>query len=504
MEMILISLCFTTFLAFLFFLNPLLKRTITTKLNQPPSPWRLPVIGNLHQLSLHPHRSFRSLSLRYGPLMLLHFGRVPTLVVSSADVAHDVLKTHDLKFANRPKTKAVDIIMNGGRDVAFSSYGEYWRQMKSVCTIHLLGKRMVSSFEKVREEEINIVMEKLEKASSSSLPVNLSNLLLNMSNDVICRVAMGRKYSREENTSNFEYQLRKVMELLGAFPVGDYIPGLAWIDKLRGLDRKMEEVSKTFVEFLERVVQEHVDEVEKKETLDFVDILLEIQRDKTNGFELARSDIRLIILDIFLGGTTTFFTAIDWAMILLIRHPESMKKLQEEIRMYSRNKLYVSEEEVENMKYLKAVIKEVLRLHPPGPLLIPRLLSEDVKLKGYDIAAGTMVFINAWAIHRDTTKWGPDAEEFKPERHLGLPLDFRGQDFNFIPFGSGRRLCPAIDFATTLIEVALANFVYRFNWRVENRPLGDDDEYYLAETTGIEVCRKFPLIAFPASTLSKV
>ncbi|XP_019088984.1 PREDICTED: putative cytochrome P450 71A28 [Camelina sativa] len=504
MEMILISLCFTTFLAFLFFLNPLLKRTTTTKLNQPPSPWRLPVIGNLHQLSLHPHRSFRSLSLRYGPLMLLHFGRVPTLVVSSADVAHDVLKTHDLKFANRPKTKAVDIIMNGGRDVAFSSYGEYWRQMKSVCTIHLLCKRMVSSFEKVREEEINIVMEKLEKASSSSSPVNLSNLLLNMSNDVICRVAMGRKYSREENTSNFEYQLRKIMELLGAFPVGDYIPGLAWIDKLRGLDRQMEEVSKTFVEFLERVVQEHVDEVEKKETLDFVDILLQIQRDKTNGFELARSDIRLIILDIFLGGTTTIFTAIDWAMILLIRHPESMKKLQEEIRMYSRNKLYVSEEEVENMKYLKAVIKEVLRLHPPGPLLIPRLLSEDVKLKGYDIAAGTMVFINAWAIHRDTAKWGPDAEEFKPERHLGLPLDFRGQDFNFIPFGSGRRLCPAIDFATTLIEVALANFVYRFNWRVENRPLGDDDEYYLAETTGIEVCRKFPLIAFPASTLSKV
>ncbi|OAP00278.1 hypothetical protein AXX17_AT4G23690 [Arabidopsis thaliana] len=117
-------------------------------------------------------------------------------------------------------------------------------------------------------------MGKLEKQSSSSLPVNLSDLLLNLSNDVICRIAVGRKYSREENTSDFENQLRKVMELLGAFPVGDYIPGLAWIDKVRGLDRKMEEVSKTFVEFLERVVQEHVDEGENKETFDFVDILL--------------------------------------------------------------------------------------------------------------------------------------------------------------------------------------------------------------------------------------
>ncbi|KAG7536470.1 Cytochrome P450 superfamily [Arabidopsis suecica] len=105
------------------------KRT-TTKLNPPPSPWRLPVIGNLHQLSLHPHRSLHSLSLRYGPLMLLHFGRVPTLVVSSADMAHDVMKTNDLKFADRPKRKAVSTFLNGGRDVAFSPYGESWRQFK--------------------------------------------------------------------------------------------------------------------------------------------------------------------------------------------------------------------------------------------------------------------------------------------------------------------------------------------------------------------------------------
>ncbi|CAH8317029.1 unnamed protein product [Eruca vesicaria subsp. sativa] len=498
MEMISVSLCFTTVLAILF-LKQILKRATTTNRNLPPSPRRLPVIGNLHQLSLHPHRSLRNLSLRYGPLMLLHFGRVPILVVSSADVAHDVMKTHDLKFANRPKTKAVDIIMNGGRDVAFSSYGEYWRQMKSLCSIHLLSKKMVRSFENVREEEIVTMMDKLEKASSSSLPVNLSESLLNMTNNVICRIAMGRKYSLEESPMDFRNLLRTLVDLLGAFPVGDYIRGLAWIDKIRGLDRKMEEVSKTFVEFLEGVVQEHEQEGESKETFDFVDLLLRIQREKTNGFELDRSDIRLIMLDIFLGGMITTYTTVDWAMMLLIRHPECMKKLQDEIQTYSRHKFYVSEEQVESMKYLKAVIKEVLRLHPPGPLLVPRQLSEDVKLKGYDIAAGTQVLINAWAIHRDTATWGPDAEEFKPERHLDQPLDFSGQDFKFIPFGSGRRLCPGIGFATALVEVTLANLVNRFNWRVESRPLGDDDQYYLAESTGIEVCRKFPLFAFPSS-----
>lgn len=168
--------------------------------------------------------------------------------------------------------------------------------MKSLCTVHLLGKKMVKSFEKVREEEITAMMVKLEQASSSSVPVNLSEFLLNLSNNVVCRTAMGRKYSREENTSDFGRQVRIFMELLGSFPVGDYIPDLAWIDKIRGLDRKMVEASKTFVDFLERVVQEHEVEGENKETLDFVDMLLRIQREKTNGFEIERSDIRLIIL----------------------------------------------------------------------------------------------------------------------------------------------------------------------------------------------------------------
>lgn len=131
MEMILISLCLTTFLVFLF-LKPLFERITTTKLKLPPSPWRLPVIGNLHQLGLNPHRSLHSLSLRYGPLMLLHFGRVPVLVVSCPDVTNDIMKTHDLKFANRPKSKAINIFMDGGRDIIFGPYGEDWKSMKVI------------------------------------------------------------------------------------------------------------------------------------------------------------------------------------------------------------------------------------------------------------------------------------------------------------------------------------------------------------------------------------
>ncbi|KAL9280547.1 Cytochrome P450 71A15 [Arabidopsis thaliana] len=478
MEIIIISLCLATILAFLL-LKPLLNRTVA-KDNLPPSPWRVPVIGNLHQLSLHPHRSLRSLSHRYGPLMLLHFGRVPILVV-----------------ANRPRLKVIETILNGGREVVFSPYGDYWRQIKTVCVVHLLNKKMVQSFAKVREEERSVMMEKVEKASSDSSPLNLSKLLITLTSDVASRVSFGKKHSNEASMSDFKNQVRKITELVGGFPVSEYIPCLAWIDQIRGLYNRAERVSKNFGDLMDKVVQEHLDATNKP-TKDFVDILLSFERQNKDGIEVRRSDIKFIILDIFLGGTTTTNSLLEWTMTELIRHPECMKKLQDEIRGdATKLPIYRSHEEVEDMKYLKAVIKEGLRLHPPFPLLVPRLLTQDVKLKGYDIAAGTQVITNAWAIQRDIVTWGIDAEEFRPERHLDSPLDFRGTNFEYIPFGSGRRICPGIGFAMALVEVTLANLVNRFNWRMDARLSGD--EYDLAEATGIDVCRKFPLIVFPSN-----
>ncbi|CAL9235008.1 unnamed protein product [Arabidopsis halleri] len=497
MEMILmVSLCLTTLLT-LFLLKQFLKRT-ANKVNLPPSPWRLPMIGNLHQLSLHPHRSLHSLSLRYGPLMLLHFGRVPILVVSSGEAAHEVLKTHDLKFANRPRSKAVHGLMNGGRDVVFGPYGDYWRQMKSVCILNLLTNKMVASFETIREEEVNAMMEKLEKASCSSSSENLSELFVTLPSDVTSRVALGRKHSEDETARDLKKRVRQIMELLGEFPIGDYVPVLAWIDRINGFNARIKEVSQGFSDLMNKVVQEHLEAGNHKE--DFVDILLSIENEKSIGFQAQRNDIKFMILDMFIGGTSTSSTLLEWIMTELIRNPNVMKNLQDEIRSTIRpHGSYIKEKEVENMKYLKAVIKEVFRLHPPLPLILPRLLSEDVKVKGYNIAAGTEVIINAWAIQRDPAIWGPDAEEFKPERHLDSTLDYHGKDLNFIPFGSGRRICPGINLALGLVEVTVANLVGRFDWRVEAGPNGDQPD--LAEAAGLDVCRKFPLIAFPSSVI---
>ncbi|KAF8106648.1 hypothetical protein N665_0136s0020 [Sinapis alba] len=431
------------------------KQSTGKKSSTPRSPPTFPVIGNLHQLGRYPHRSLCSLSHRYGSLMLLHFGRVPVLVVSSADAAQDVLKTHDRVFASRPRSKIFRKLHYDGRDVGLAPYGEYWRQMKSVCVLHLLSNKMVRSYHDVRKEEIRIMMEKIRKSSSSR--INLSKLLASLTNDVICRVAFGKKYGGD---TDFMELIERFEKLLGSFSIGTYVPWLAWIDWICGLDAEVEKTKNNFDEFLERVVEDHADGGGDKN--DFVHVLLAIERDKSIGFEIDRISIKAIIMNIFVGGTDTSFTVMEWAMTELLRHPECLNILQEEVRGICKGKSNVSEEEIQNMKYLKAVIKETMRLHPPLPLLVPHESTHDL---------------------------------FRPERHLDLSVDFRGQDFHLIPFGAGRRICPAISFAVVLIELVLANLVHQFDWRAT------DDQTDVPEAIGIGIRRMFPLYAIASSTI---
>ena len=198
--------------------------------------------------------------------------------------------------------------------------------------------------------------------------------------------------------------------------------------------------------------------------------------------------------DVFVGGTDTSYTLMEWVMTELLRHPECLRRLQEEVRTICKGKSSILEEDIQDMNYLKAVIKETLRLHPPLPLMVPHESTHDVRLRNYRIPAGTQVMINAWAIGREVETWGPDAEEFRPERHLHSSVDFRGQDFELIPFGAGRRICPAISFAVVLNEVVLANLVHQFGW------ISTEDQAEVAESTGIAIHRMFPLYAIASST----
>lgn len=193
----------------------------------------------------------------------------------------------------------------------------------------------------------------------------------------------------------------------------------------------------------------------------------------------------------FSGGTDTTSSSIEWAVSELIRHPHTMKRLQKEVSEVAKGKPMITEDDIEDMPYLKAVLKETLRLHIPLPLLVPHEAMDDVKVMGYDLKKGTQVMINGWAIGRDPSIW-EDAEEFKPERFLNNNVDFKGFHYELLPFGSGRRGCPGIQFAVSINELVLANLVYKYDFALPNGQKGEEID--MSDLVGLVVRKKEPLM----------
>ncbi|CAA2962306.1 cytochrome P450 71A6-like, partial [Olea europaea subsp. europaea] len=301
---------------FKWYFNPVSK----ARKRLPPSPPKFPVIGNLHQLGLYPHRSLQALSKHYGPLMMLHLGRFPAVIVSSADVAREIMKNQDLIFSNRPKSSILDKVLYGTKDIAFTPYGEHWRQVRSICVLQLLSNKRVQSFRHIREEETSLMIQKIRRScSSSSSLINLSDILVSLTNDIICRVALGRKYTDGEESTKFESMLKEIGQLIGIFNVEDYIPWLKWINTINGLNTRVEKSAKVLDEFLSDVVEEHRNRKQGKTQHngtneaggpDLVDILLEVQRENKAGFPIGTDTIKAVIFDMFAAGTDTTSTAL--------------------------------------------------------------------------------------------------------------------------------------------------------------------------------------------------
>ncbi|CAI0409810.1 unnamed protein product, partial [Linum tenue] len=300
--------------------------------------------------------------------------------------------------------------------------------------------------------------------------------------------------------------LAELMELVVTLSVGEFIPQLSWVSRLTGFDARVDRVARRFDEFLDGAVLESAarlenmiergEEEEEGESLAFVDVLLQLQRDSPDDFHLDGDGIKAVILDMFIGGTDTTSTLLEWAMSELMKHPRVMKKLPEEVRREvgrpAGEGVIIFEANLHKLEYLKLVIKETIRLHQPVPLLPPRQLMQDATIMGYDVSAGTMILTNAWGIGRDPADWGVSPDEFQPERFLQAKLDFKGQDFQLIPFGAGRRCFPGISFGLAVVEVALANLVRDFDWKLPGGMRGEDLD--MSECVGLTARRDLPLL----------
>ncbi|XP_076901988.1 cytochrome P450 736A117-like [Bidens hawaiensis] len=488
-------------LLFLFKLLYFTKPSSTNK-NLPPSPPKLPVIGNLHQIGPLVHRSLHSLSQNLAsPVILIHLGSVPTLVVSSADAAREIMKTNDLIFATRPDSKLSRRLLYDLKEVSMAPYGEFWRQAKSIMVLHLLSNKKIEDHRETREEEIAIVVDRIKK----SKVVDLSDVFMRFTNDVVCRVTFGKKYSDGESGRKFRKMLDEFFEVLGSLNFEDLVPWLAWVDRFRGLSGKVERVAREMDEFLDGVVEERLRDHSTTNgdngREEFIDMLIKIQKEDKIGVALDKLVIKALLLDVYTAGTDTTAIVSEWAFTELLKHPRILKKAQDEVRTILKDKQQINQEDIDNMTYLKAVFKETLRLHPPVPTLLPRVARQDVKVMGFDVSKGTRIFINAWAIARDPKVWD-DSNEFRPERFFNYNIDFKGHDFDLIPFGAGRRGCPGMAFGMATNENLLVNLLHKFDWELPDGGKGESLD--MSEQPGITIRKKIPLLAIatPVSSIN--
>ena len=188
----------------------------------------------------------------------------------------------------------------------------------------------------------------------------------------------------------------------------------------------------------------------------------------------------------FIGGTESTSTLMEWVMAELMRNPRIMEKAQAEVRRVFGKKEKLDWRDTNELEYSKSVLKETLRLHPPGPILVPRECREKCEIEGYEIPIKTRIIINAWAIGTDPQYWD-DPESFNPERFEGSPIDYKGSNFEFIPFGAGRRVCPGITFAQTSALLIFSQLLYYFDWKLPNEM--EQQDWVMTEEFGLTVQR---------------
>ncbi|KHG23440.1 Premnaspirodiene oxygenase [Gossypium arboreum] len=366
-----------------------------------------------------------------------------------------------------PYLLGAEIIAYNFSDIGFAPYGDYWRQLRKVCTLELLR-----------------------------LEINLGEMLCNSSYNITLRTAFA---ARCKQHAAFISIARKLVEAASGFSTTDLFPSVKLLPMISGMRAKLERWHHDLDAMLETIIEEHrAGNANPKDsddvTDDLVDVLLNLQDHGGLEFPLRTDNIKAVILDMLIAGTETSSTAVEWAMSELIKNPRILEKAQAEVRQVYDRTGDVNESDLHELKYLKLVMKETLRLHPPLPLLLPRESRKRCEINRYEIPAKTKVIVNAWAIGRDSNYWN-EAERFYPERFIDSSVEYKGTNFEFIPFGAGRRICPGISYGMAVVELSLAQLLYHFDWKLPNGLKNEDLD--MTETFGATSRRKRDLRLIP-------
>ncbi|KAI6691167.1 hypothetical protein NL676_027995 [Syzygium grande] len=438
-----------------------------------PGPRGLPFFGSLFGLSNGlPHHTLAHMASRQAATQLMAFslGPTPAVVTSNPQIAREILTSPH--FANRPLKQSVKSLMFG-RAIGFAPGGTYWRLLRRIASAHLFGLKHIAAHEAERQVDSGFMIEAIEKEQCLKGVVALRKHLQNAALNNIMGTVFGKRYDMRASSDEVD-ELRDIVkegfELLGAFNWSDYLPWLSYIYDPFRINVRCSALVPRVRKFVMKIIDEH--RVRQSGNLsdgsDFVDVLLSLN----SGEELSEDDTIAILWEMIFRGTDTVALLTEWTMAELVLNPNAQTKLQSELDLVLGDKS-VNDADVAKLPYLQAVVKETLRVHPPGPLLSwARLSTSDVHLSnGMVVPPGTTAMVNMWAITHDPNVW-KDPLAFRPERFLDgtafddgiINFDVRGVDLRLAPFGAGRRSCPGKNLGLASVSLWVAKLVRRFNW----------------------------------------
>ncbi|KAI3938919.1 hypothetical protein MKW92_035981 [Papaver armeniacum] len=443
----------------------------------PPGPRGLPLIGSLLSCGSDLHTYFGKLAEAYGPVIKVRMDS-------------KIYVTNDSILANRDTPIAALVSSYGGSDIAWSPSNSEWRKLRKVLAHELLSKKSLESCYDLRREEIRKTVE-IYKLKIST-PINCGEEVFVTILNVITGMLWGGTVIVELNT------------LVGKPNVSDFFPVLRCFD-IQGIERKATALS-VWLDCKIDLVIDHKEKLKDKDQFqscqsnenrkDFVQLLLELMEQKDAERQITRTQLKALFVDIAMAGTDATSTTIEWVMTEMMQHPEVMKRVQAELDQVVGINNMVEESHLTELHYLNAVVKETFRLHSAAPLLLPHSSSSSCQIGGYIIPKGVTVLCNAWSIHRDPEVW-VDPLKFHPERFLSngdvKKFDYNGNNFSYIPFGSGRRI------SKRMLPYVLASLLHSFDWR-----LPKDAKLDLRETFGVALKKTTPLVVIPTPRLDNL
>lgn len=469
-----------------------------------------PIIGHMHlfggrQLT---HKILGDMADKYGPVFTIKLGSHRVLVVNSWEMARDCLSVHDRAFSTRPSIAASKLL---GYDLAmfgFAPYGPYWREMRKITTIELLSSHRIDMLRHIRASEVETAIRDLHKmwvrkgSAESGVMVDMKQWFGELTLNIVLRMVAGKRYfgasadGEEAEARRKQKIMRDFFRLFGVFVLSDAIPFLGWLD-FNGYEKAMKRTAKELDILVGGWLEEHKQMRmlggKEKQERDFMDAMLNIlEKANISGFD-ADTINKATCLNLVLAGSDTTMTTLTWALSLLLNNPQVLNTAKDELDIHVGKDRLVDESDINNLVYLQAIIKETLRLYPPSPLIALRAAKEDCTLSvGYSIPSGTRLMANAWKIQRDERVW-PSPDAFRPERFLTShkEIDFKGQNFEFIPFGSGRRSCPGIALALRIVHFTLARLLHGFE---VTKPSREDVD--MTESHGLTNLKATPLEIF--------